>query len=128
MLLLQLLAAIANSEIANVTNMLGTALANMLPGRVGPDVLRYNYTQAFLPGLITAATGLSYEPCLISAGLTGDVVGRAFPSYMSCRAVVRFIRAVLWCGSSVLCQLLRVTPSADFVEAHLAALMGVPAC
>lgn len=74
----QLLAAIANSEIANVTNMLGTALANMLPGRVGPDVLRYNYTQAFLPGLITAATGLSYEPCLISAGLTGDVVGRCF--------------------------------------------------
>ena len=74
---MQLLAAIANSQVANVTNMLGTALANMLPGRVGPDVFRYNYTQAFLPGLITAATGISYEPCLISAGLTGAVVGRA---------------------------------------------------
>lgn len=73
----QLLAAIANSEVAKVTNMLGTALANMLPNRVGPDVLRYNYTQAFLPGLITAATGISYEPCLISAGLTGAVVGMA---------------------------------------------------
>ncbi|CAL5221162.1 g3301 [Coccomyxa viridis] len=70
----ELLAAIANSEVAKVTNMLGTALANMLPNRVGPDVLRYSYTQAFLPGLITAATGISYEPCLISAGLTGAVV------------------------------------------------------
>ena len=79
LLTLQLLAAIANSEVANVTNMLGTALANLLPNRVGPDVLRYNYTQAFLPGLITAATGLSYEPCLISAGLTGAVVGTPCP-------------------------------------------------
>ena len=77
--LLQLLAAVANSEIFNVTNMLGTALANMLPGNIGPDFLRYNYTQGFLPGLIAAATGISYEPCLISAGLIGDVVGR--PSY-----------------------------------------------
>ena len=77
---LQLLAAVANSDVANVTNQLGTALANLLPDRVGLDVLRYNYTQAFLPGLITAATGLSYEPCLISAGLTGAVLGDALRS------------------------------------------------
>jgi hypothetical protein len=72
---LQLLSAISNSEFFNVTEQIGTALANLLPDRVGNDVLKYNYTQAFLPGLLTAATGLLYEPCLVSAGLTGDVVG-----------------------------------------------------
>lgn len=84
---LQLLSAISNSEFFNVTNQIGTALANLLPDRVGNDVLKYNYTQAFLPGLITAATGLSYEPCLVSAGLTGDVLGEISCLLVACASV-----------------------------------------
>lgn len=84
-----MLAALANSDVANITNQIGTALANLLPNRVGLDVLRYNYTQAFLPGLITAATGLSYEPCLISAGLTGAVVGNDISACMPVRPIAR---------------------------------------
>ena len=84
---LQLLAAISNSEFFNVTNQIGTALANLLPDRVGNDVLKYNYTQAFLPGLITAATGLLYEPCLVSAGLTGAVVGENSCLLVACAHV-----------------------------------------
>ena len=84
---LQLLSAISNSEFFNVTNQIGTALANLLPGRVGNDVLKYNYTQAFLPGLITAATGLLYEPCLVSAGLTGAIVGKESCLLVACAPV-----------------------------------------
>ena len=84
---LQLLSAISNSEFFNVTNQIGTALANLLPDRVGNNVLKYNYTQAFLPGLITAATGLSYEPCLVSAGLTGDVLGEISCLLVACASL-----------------------------------------
>jgi len=103
---LQLLAAIANSDVANVTNQLGTALANLLPDRVGLDVLRYNYTQGFLPGLITAATGISYEPCLIAAGLTGAVLGdaRCSPSVQT-TGTARYNCGWCWM-SALLCKTL----------------------
>ncbi|CAK0781974.1 hypothetical protein CVIRNUC_005520 [Coccomyxa viridis] len=68
-----LLAAVQNNEIANVTFQIGTAIANMLPNRIGLDKLQFNYTQSVL-GLITAATGINYEPCIISAGAAGAVL------------------------------------------------------
>ena len=82
---LQIATAIAETQIYNVTNMLGDALAEFLPNRAGlpflPDVLANNYTQAVLPGLTTAAVGLSYEPCLASLGATGAAVGIRLASY-----------------------------------------------
>ena len=61
-----------------MTEQIGTAIANLLPNRIGLDRLQFNYTQA-VEGLITAATGISYEPCIISAGAVGAVLGANLP-------------------------------------------------
>ena len=65
-----------------MTFQIGTAIANMLPNRIGLDKLQFNYTQSVL-GLITAATGINYEPCIISAGAAGAVLG-GHPMCSSC--------------------------------------------
>jgi hypothetical protein len=53
----------------------GDKLAAFLPDKIGLDRFRYNFSQAELPGLTTALTGLSYAPCFASAGGVGAVAG-----------------------------------------------------
>lgn len=76
---LQVVNALARSELANITNLLGDKLAALLPDRVGLDVFKGNYSQSYIPGLVTALTGLRYDPCLLSIGGVGGLLGAALP-------------------------------------------------
>ena len=49
----------------------GSALSSLLPDHVGDDSLRANYSQAFIPGLVTSLRGIRYEPCLLRSSALG---------------------------------------------------------
>ncbi len=76
---MQVVNALASSELANITDLLGEKLAALLPDRVGLDVFKSNYSQAYIPGLVTALTGLRYDPCLLSLGGVGGLLGAVLP-------------------------------------------------
>ena len=49
----------------------GNALASFLPDHLGKDSFEANYTQAFIPGLVTGLRGIRYEPCLLRSAVLG---------------------------------------------------------
>lgn len=49
----------------------GDALSSLLPDHVGGDSFKANYSQAFIPGLVTALRGIRYEPCLLRSSVLG---------------------------------------------------------
>ena len=56
---------------------------------MGLDKFKGNYSQAYIPGLVTALTGLRYDPCLLSVGGVGGLLGAALiPVLYLCRALV----------------------------------------
>ena len=55
----------------------GEALSAFLPDHVGPDNFASNYSQAFIPGLVTALRGVRYEPCLLRGASVGAAVSAA---------------------------------------------------
>ncbi|KAK9919025.1 hypothetical protein WJX75_008780 [Coccomyxa subellipsoidea] len=70
-----IVAAIANSDFYALNEVIGTRLAEYLPDHIGLDHFKNNYSQAVLPGLTTALTGINYAPCLFSAGAVGAIAG-----------------------------------------------------
>ena len=49
----------------------GDALSSLLPDHVGADTFKSNYSQAFIPGLVTSLRGIRYEPCLLRSSALG---------------------------------------------------------
>ena len=55
----------------------GNALSSLLPDHVGKDDFKSNYSQAFIPGLVTSLRGIRYEPCLLRSSVLGAGVAAA---------------------------------------------------
>ena len=55
----------------------GEALSAFLPDHVGQDSFKSNYSQAFIPGLVTALRGIRYEPCLLRSAALGAGISAA---------------------------------------------------
>ena len=49
----------------------GKALAAFLPDHLGKDSFKSNYSQAFVPGIVTGLKGIRYEPCLLRSSAVG---------------------------------------------------------
>jgi hypothetical protein len=49
----------------------GQALATFLTDHMGKDSFKSNYSQAFIPGIVTGLTGIRYEPCLLRSAAVG---------------------------------------------------------